>query len=250
MTINRPVRGQHPRKKDGPNINHEIEARTVRLVDENGEMCGVVSTRDAIEQAERAGLDLVEVSPNAEPPVCKILDYGKYKYELQKKASEAKKKQKIVELKEVKIRPTTEEHDQSRLLGLALKDKAPWKGILAVTRGGMIPACLVAQEIGVKHIETISIESYSHQDQASDPIIHYKPDLDNGGQDWLIIDDLSDTGNTFKLIKDMFPKAHRACVYVKPNGADQADTFMQEITQETWIYFPWELEAQKFADYL
>ena len=111
MTINRPVRGQHPRKKDGPNINHEIEARTVRLVDENGEMCGVVSTRDAIEQAERAGLDLVEVSPNAEPPVCKILDYGKYKYELQKKASEAKKKQKIVELKEVKIRPTTEEHD-------------------------------------------------------------------------------------------------------------------------------------------
>ena len=141
-------------------------------------------------------------------------------------------------------------HKQSRLLGLELKDKAQWKGILAVTRGGMIPACLVAQEIGVKHIETISIESYSHQDQTSEPIIHYKPDLADGGKDWLIIDDLSDTGNTFNIIKDMFPQAHRACVYVKPNGADQADTYMQEITQETWIYFPWELEAQKFADYL
>ena len=74
-------------------------------------MVGVVATSSAIERAENAGLDLVEISPNAEPPVCKILDYGKYKYEQQKKAAEAKKKQKVVELKEVKIRPTTEEHD-------------------------------------------------------------------------------------------------------------------------------------------
>ncbi len=72
---------------------------------------GVVATAKALEQAENIGLDLVEISPNAEPPVCKILDYGKFKYEQQKKASEARKKQKIVELKEVKIRPTTEEHD-------------------------------------------------------------------------------------------------------------------------------------------
>lgn len=74
-------------------------------------MLGVVATRDAIQKAEDAGLDLVEISPNAEPPVCKLLNYGKYKYEQQKKAAEAKKKQKTVELKEVKIRPTTEEHD-------------------------------------------------------------------------------------------------------------------------------------------
>jgi len=83
----------------------------VRLVDENGEMCGVIATSVAIERAENIGLDLVEISPNAEPPVCKILNYGKFKFEQQKKASEAKKRQKIVELKEVKIRPTTEEHD-------------------------------------------------------------------------------------------------------------------------------------------
>jgi len=74
-------------------------------------MLGVVETTKAIQQAADIGLDLVEISPNAEPPVCKILDYGKYKYEQQKKASEARKKQKIIELKEVKIRSTTEEHD-------------------------------------------------------------------------------------------------------------------------------------------
>lgn len=74
-------------------------------------MLGVFPTHTAIEKAEEAGLDLVEVSPNADPPVCKILDYGKYKYELQKKAAEARKKQKVIEVKEVKIRPGIEEHD-------------------------------------------------------------------------------------------------------------------------------------------
>jgi translation initiation factor IF-3 len=83
----------------------------VRLVDEKGEMRGVVPTRQAIQLAEEAGLDLVEVSPNAEPPVCKILDYGKFKYEQQKKAAEARKKQKIIDIKEVKIRPGIEKHD-------------------------------------------------------------------------------------------------------------------------------------------
>lgn len=74
-------------------------------------MLGVTKIKDALQKAEEAGLDLVEVSPNAEPPVCKILDYGKYKYEQQKKANEARKKQKTIDLKEIKIRPTTEEHD-------------------------------------------------------------------------------------------------------------------------------------------
>lgn len=99
------------RKKTGPNINHEIEAPSVRLVDENGEMVGIVATTEAIRSAKDVGLDLVEVSPNAEPPVCKILDFGKYKYEQQKKAQEARKKQKTIDVKEVKIRPGIEEHD-------------------------------------------------------------------------------------------------------------------------------------------
>ena len=92
-------------------MNERITAERIRLIDENGEMLGVFPTRTAIEKAEDVGLDLVEVSPNADPPVCKILDYGKYKYEQQKKANEARKKQKVIDVKEVKIRPGIEEHD-------------------------------------------------------------------------------------------------------------------------------------------
>ena len=92
-------------------INDNIRAPEVRVIDENGEMLGVMTVRDGISRAEQAGLDLVEVSPNASPPVCKILDYGKYKYEQQKKASEARKKQKTVDVKEVKLRPGIERHD-------------------------------------------------------------------------------------------------------------------------------------------
>lgn len=83
----------------------------VRLVDENGEMIGVVTTSEAIERAMAAGLDLIEVSPNAEPPVCKILDYGKFKYEEQKRKNEARKKQKVIEVKEIKMRPNIDDHD-------------------------------------------------------------------------------------------------------------------------------------------
>ncbi len=98
-------------KIDEPRINHQIKIEKIRLIDENGEMIGVVTVDDGIRRAKAAGLDLVEVSPNAEPPVCKILDYGKYKYEAQKKAAEARKKQKIVLLKEIKLRPTIDPHD-------------------------------------------------------------------------------------------------------------------------------------------
>lgn len=99
------------RRDDGPRVNENITAEKVRLVGADGEMAGVVAVADALQAAEEAGLDLVEVSPNADPPVCKILDYGKYKYEQQKKAAEARKKQKTVDVKEVKIRPGIEEHD-------------------------------------------------------------------------------------------------------------------------------------------
>ncbi len=100
-----------PRKDNGPRINGAITVDEVRLVDEEGEMHGVVPTSKAREMADDAGLDLVEVSPNAAPPVCKILDYGKYKYEQQKKANEARKKQKTVEVKEVKMSPRIEKND-------------------------------------------------------------------------------------------------------------------------------------------
>ncbi|TWA95090.1 translation initiation factor 3 (bIF-3) [Azospirillum brasilense] len=92
-------------------MNREITARSIRLVGADGEMVGVVSLRDALLAAEDAGLDLVEIAPQAEPPVCKILDYGKYKYEAQKKAAEARKKQKIIEVKEIKLRPNIDDND-------------------------------------------------------------------------------------------------------------------------------------------
>jgi translation initiation factor IF-3 len=88
-----------------------ITSPQVRLVDENGEQVGVVSISDALRRAQNAGLDLLEVSPNAEPPVCKILDYGRFRYEAQKKKNEARKKQKVIEVKEIKMRPNIDTHD-------------------------------------------------------------------------------------------------------------------------------------------
>ncbi|HZU91627.1 MAG TPA: translation initiation factor IF-3, partial [Stellaceae bacterium] len=97
--------------RDGPRINEEIAVLRVRLVDEKGRMVGIVGRNEALAMAAEAGLDLVEIAPNADPPVCKILDYGKYKYEEQKKKNEARKKQKIIEVKEIKLRPNIDDHD-------------------------------------------------------------------------------------------------------------------------------------------
>ncbi len=100
-----------PPTRDGPRVNEDIRVPQVRLIDQDGEMVGVMSARDAVQRAYAVGLDLLEISPNAEPPVCKIVDFGKFKYEQQKKKNEAKKKQKVVEIKEVKVRPNIDEND-------------------------------------------------------------------------------------------------------------------------------------------
>ncbi|GMG80890.1 translation initiation factor IF-3 [Paralimibaculum aggregatum] len=92
-------------------MNRAVRAQQIRLIDENGDNVGVVTPLEAMDMAAEAGLDLVEISPNANPPVCKIMDFGKFKYETQKKAAEAKKKQKVTEIKEVKFRPNIDTHD-------------------------------------------------------------------------------------------------------------------------------------------
>jgi translation initiation factor IF-3 len=97
--------------REGPRVNQEINVPRVRLVDERGEMVGVVTRNEALQRATEAGLDLVEVAANADPPVVKILDYGKYKYEEQKRRNEARKKQKVIEVKEIKLRPGIDDHD-------------------------------------------------------------------------------------------------------------------------------------------
>jgi translation initiation factor IF-3 len=102
---------QAPPNREGPRANEEIRVPRVRLIDAAGENVGVVAIDKALAAAAAAGLDLVEISPNADPPVCKILDYGKFKYEAQKKANIARKNQKVIEVKEIKMRPGIDEHD-------------------------------------------------------------------------------------------------------------------------------------------
>ncbi len=105
------MRAAAPVQKDGPRVNEDIRVREVQLIDHEGTNRGVTPTQDAITLAREAGLDLVEISPNTSPPICKILDYGKFKYQAQKKAAEARKKQKTVEVKEIKLRPGIDKHD-------------------------------------------------------------------------------------------------------------------------------------------
>jgi translation initiation factor IF-3 len=100
-----------PVPKEGPRTNREIRVREVQLIDQDGQNRGVLQTADALQLAEEQGLDLVEIAPNSTPPVCKLLDYGKFKYQSQKKAAEARKNQKTVEVKEIKMRPNIDSHD-------------------------------------------------------------------------------------------------------------------------------------------
>lgn len=137
-------------------MNEEIRAPQVRLIDETGEMQGVMSAREAQHRAFAAGLDLLEISPNADPPVVKILDYGKYKYEQQKKRNEARKKQKVIEIKEIKVRPNIDENDYQTKLR-AMKSFIEEGDKVKVTlrfRGRE----MAHQEIGVRVLERIRSE--------------------------------------------------------------------------------------------
>ncbi len=134
-------------------MNEEIRSATVRLIDQDGEMIGVMSARDAMQRAFQVGLDLLEISPNAEPPVVKILDFGKFKYEQQKKKNEAKKRQKVIEIKEIKVRPNIDENDYQVKLR-AMKSFIEEGDKVKVTlrfRGRE----MAHQDIGVKVLERI-----------------------------------------------------------------------------------------------
>ena len=111
MSNSKPNYFQRRTKPQGPRANERIRALDVQVIGSDGANLGVIPLKKAIELARQEELDLIEISPNANPPVCKIMDMGKYKYDLQKKANQAKKKQKIVSLKEIKLRPGTETHD-------------------------------------------------------------------------------------------------------------------------------------------
>ena len=142
--------------RDGPRVNEEIRSVQVRLIDQDGEMQGVMSARDAMLRAFSVGLDLLEISPNADPPVCKILDFGKYKYELQKKKNEAKKKQKVIEIKEIKVRPNIDENDyqvKMRAMKSFIEDGDKVKVTLRFRGREM-----AHQDIGIRVLERIRAE--------------------------------------------------------------------------------------------
>jgi xanthine phosphoribosyltransferase len=134
-------------------------------------------------------------------------------------------------------------HRYSKTLGWQLAEKGvTWKGIIAVTRGGLVPACIVAQVLDVKLVDTVCISSYDYQNQRTARIIKpFDAGIEEGGAGWLVVDDLADTGNTAKIIRDMLPQVHLATVYAKPKGLPFVDTFTTMLGQETWIHFPWEL---------
>ena len=145
-----------PPTRDGPRVNDEIRAPQVRLIDQDGEMQGVMSARDAWLRAQAVGLDLLEISPNADPPVVKILDFGKYKYEAQKKKNEAKKKQKVIEIKEIKVRPNIDENDyQVKMRAMkSFIDEGDKVKVTLRFRGRE----MAHQEIGVRVLERIRSE--------------------------------------------------------------------------------------------
>ncbi len=145
-------------------------------------------------------------------------------------------------------------HRDSRALAWRLDGKGPdggaWKAVIAITRGGMAPAMIVARELDIRTVDTISIKSYDHQKQ-SEAVVLKSPDMDimGDGDGVLIIDDLVDTGKTLEVVKNMFPKAHIATVYAKPKGRPMVETFITEVSQDTWIFFPWDMALQYVEPY-
>ena len=137
-------------------MNEEIRAAQVRLIDQDGEMQGVMSAREALNRAFGVGLDLLEISPNADPPVVKILDFGKFKYEQQKKKNEARKKQKVIEIKEIKVRPNIDENDyQVKMRAMkSFIDEGDKVKVTLRFRGRE----MAHQEIGVRVLERIRTE--------------------------------------------------------------------------------------------
>ncbi len=136
-------------------------------------------------------------------------------------------------------------HRDTRALTWRLAEKGPFKSIVCITRGGLVPAAIIARELEIKVIETVCIASYhSYTGQGELKVLKGIDDVitgTNGGEGVLVVDDLVDTGKTAKVVRDMLPKAHFATVYAKPAGRPLVDTFVTEVSQDTWIYFPWDM---------
>jgi xanthine phosphoribosyltransferase len=138
-------------------------------------------------------------------------------------------------------------HRDARALAWRLAASGPFQGLVCITRGGLVPAAIVSRELGIRVIETVCVASYhDYTSQGELQVLKGIADqvqkLGGGdGSGLLVIDDLVDTGKTARIVRDMLPKAHFATVYAKPLGRPLVDTFITEVSQDTWIYFPWDL---------
>jgi xanthine phosphoribosyltransferase len=138
-------------------------------------------------------------------------------------------------------------HRDARALAWRLAGAGPFEAIVCITRGGLVPAAIVSRELGTRLIETVCVASYHDYDSQGELAVlkDVSPAVralgDGKGHGVLVVDDLTDTGNTAKIVRDMLPGAHFATVYAKPAGRPMVDTFVTEVSQDTWIYFPWDM---------
>ena len=130
-------------------------------------------------------------------------------------------------------------HRDAKALAWRLAELGPWDVIVAITRGGLVPSAIIARELEIRMIDTVCVVSYDHQKQGKIEIIKHSKAK---GKGVLLIDDLVDTGRTANLVRDIMPEAHFATVYAKPEGRPMVDTYITEVSQDTWIHFPWDTE--------
>jgi xanthine phosphoribosyltransferase len=146
-------------------------------------------------------------------------------------------------------------HRDARALAWRLMDLGPFAGVVAITRGGLIPAAIIARELDVRLVETVSIVTYAagssgtliEEERKGPPVVIKPPAAAGDGTGFLIVDDLVDTGATARVVRALLPRAHFAAVYAKPAGRDTVDSFVTEVSQDTWILFPWDTEPQFVA---
>ncbi|WP_261844748.1 xanthine phosphoribosyltransferase [Aliamphritea ceti] len=136
-------------------------------------------------------------------------------------------------------------HRDSRALAWRLLDMQKWQGIIAITRGGLVPAAILAREMDIRMIDTVCISSYSSSEDDGDKSrgeLQLLKSAAGDGEGMLLVDDLVDTGKTAQYVRELLPKAHFATIYAKPSGRPLVDTFVTEVSQDTWIRFPWDME--------
>ncbi|HHF3790761.1 TPA: xanthine phosphoribosyltransferase [Haemophilus influenzae] len=129
----------------------------------------------------------------------------------------------------------------ARRLSERLLPASQWKGIIAVSRGGLFPAAVLARELGLRHIETVCIASYHYHNNQGELQVLHAAQVPNGGEGFIVVDDLVDTGNTARAIRQMYPNAKFVTVFAKPAGAELVDDYVIDIPQNTWIEQPWDL---------